>query len=96
MSYENIPIHFNNTKHRFEMTVDGEPAFIDYKQRGSTIYLVHTEVAEPLEGRGVAAALVSKTLQYIEEHQLTLVPSCSYVQHYLHKHPEWYRIVAEY
>ncbi len=95
MSYENIPLNFNSTEHRFEMHVDGEYAFIDFKQKGDTIYLVHTEVAESLEGRGVAAALVNKTLKYLEEHQHKMVPFCSYVQHYLQKHPEWNRIVVK-
>jgi len=95
MSYENIPLHLNATEHRFEMTVEDQPAFIDYKQAGDKMYLVHTEVAEALEGRGVAAALVDKTLHYLEEHKLKLVPLCSYVQHYVRKHPEWKRLVVE-
>lgn len=94
MSYENIPLHLNTTEHRFEMNVDGEPAVINYKQAGNTVYMVHTEVAEVLEGRGVAAALVEKTLQYLEAHHLKMIPSCSYVQHYLRKHPEWNRLVT--
>lgn len=94
MNLENIPVHLNNVEHRFEMNVNGGLAVINYKQSMNTIYLVHTEVPERLEGQGIAAALVEKTLRYLEEHHLKLVPLCSYVQHYLHKHPEWMRLVA--
>jgi predicted GNAT family acetyltransferase len=95
MAYENVPLYLNTQKHRFEMNIDGEYAFIIYRQSGDVVNLIHTEVAEPLEGKGIAPVLVKKTLQYLEEHQLKMVPSCSYVQHYLHRHPEWYRLVAE-
>jgi|tagenome__1003787_1003787.scaffolds.fasta_scaffold18595949_1 predicted GNAT family acetyltransferase len=95
MTLENIPVHLNTTEHRFEMIVDGEPAIINYKKAGNTVYLIHTEVAESLEGHGVAGALVKKTLQYLEEHHFKMVPYCSYVQQYLQKHPEWNRIVIE-
>jgi len=95
MAYENLPLSFNETEHRFEMEIEGQQAFIDYKKSGNKIYLVHTEVAESMEGKGVAAALVNKTFHYLEEHHLQLVPLCSYVQHYLHKHPEWNKLLAE-
>ena len=95
MAYEAIPVHLNKDKHRFEMHVDGESAIINYRQSGNVVNLIHTEVPESLEGQGVAAALVQKTLEYLEEHHLTMVPSCSYVQHFLQEHPEWYRIAAD-
>ena len=95
MTYENIPVHLNKSAHHFEMNIDGEYAIINYKQSGNVFNLIHTEVAEPLEGNGVGAALVEKTLHYLEDHGLKMVPSCSYVQHYLNKHPEWNKLVAE-
>ena len=95
MEAENIPVQLNATKHRFEMNINEESAVINYKQAGNTFYFIHTEVPESLEGHGVAADLVEKTLEYLEKHQLKLVPLCSYVQHYLQKHPDWNRLVTE-
>ncbi|MCW3087033.1 MAG: acetyltransferase, partial [Sediminibacterium sp.] len=69
-------------------------AFIDYRKEGDVVRLVHTEVPKELEGKGIAAQLVEKVFQYIEEHKLRIVPECSYVQHYLQRHPEWQRLVV--
>ncbi len=95
MSYENNSLTVNTTGKRFEMQVDENTAFINYKQGGNTVYLIHTEVPAALEGKGVASALVEKTLHYIQEHQLHLVPLCTFVQSYLEKHPQWKKLVRE-
>ena len=92
MSYENNPLHVNTTERRFEMNVDRHTAFINYKQGGKKVYLIHTEVSSEIEGKGVATSLVEKTLQYLDEHQLKLVPLCAFVQSYVQKHPEWKRL----
>lgn len=83
----------NDKTNRFELTVDGFIAFIDFKQVDQLIKLIHTEVPDELGGRGVAAALVEKTLVYLETNQFTLYPYCPYVYAYIKKHPEWKRVV---
>ncbi|OOQ59938.1 GNAT family N-acetyltransferase [Mucilaginibacter pedocola] len=94
MNYDDIKLINNTAIHNFELFVDGQRAFIDYKMKGDKAYLIHTEVPTELQGRGVAEAIVKKAFEYIESHHLTLVPLCSYVQMYLGKHPEWNRILA--
>ena len=91
---------------RFELTIDGHIAFIDFTQRGTDVIklihnevpkelLIHTEVPKELGGRGIAAVLVEKTLQYLEKNKFTLYPICPYVFAYIKKHPAWKRIVNE-
>lgn len=95
MNEELIPLQVvkNEKTVRFELNVDGFIAFIDYKQDDTVIKLIHTEVPDELGGRGVAAALVEKTLVYLEEHGNVLFPYCPYVFAYIKKHPVWKRIV---
>jgi len=91
--FVNIPLRKNEAKKRFELEIDGNFAFIDYRETNNQIALVHTEVDPALNGLGAAAAVVEKTLKYIEEANITLMPYCPYVFAYIQKHPEWKRIV---
>lgn len=95
MPYNDIEMVNNETLHNFEMWIDGQRAFIDYKILGDIISLIHTEVPKQLEGKGVASALLEKTLSWIEKNNLQIVPLCSYVQHYLERHPEWNKLLAD-
>lgn len=54
---------------------------------------VHTEVPASLGGKGVGSQLAEKALADIERQGLRLVPLCPFVAGYIHKHPEWKRIV---
>ena len=80
----------NEEKHRYEFQIDDKIAEIDYiKSNNGEIYLVHTEVPASLGGKGVGSQLAEKVLSDIER----LVPLCPFVAGYIHKHPEWKRIV---
>jgi predicted GNAT family acetyltransferase len=94
MNYDAMELVNNETIHNFELMVDGYRSFIDYKQKGDKLYLIHTEVAPELKGKGVAEALVEKTFRFIEAKGLKLVPLCVYVQLFLKRHPEWNRLLA--
>lgn len=89
-----IPLVKNEAIKRFEIEIDGHAAFINYGEFGSQIALVHTEVPEVLGGRGVAAALVEKTLTYLEDEGKMLLPFCPYVFAFIKKHPDWKHIVS--
>ena len=84
----------NEKKHRNEFQNDDKIAKIYYiKSNNGEIYRVHTEVPASLGGRGVGSQLAEKTLADIERQGLRLVPLCPFVAGYIHKHPEWKRIV---
>lgn len=91
--FTNISLYKNEEKKRFEIEIDNTIAFVTYKETGNQVALVHTEVAPALSGRGIAGALVEKTLQYIQDHNKTVLPYCSYVLGYIQKHLEWKPLV---
>ncbi|MBQ0769597.1 MAG: N-acetyltransferase [Bizionia sp.] len=92
--YTDIPLVKNEEKKRFEIEIDGHFAFIDYRMMGKDVALVHTETDAELSGKGAAGAVVEKTLQYLDENNITLHPYCPYVFAYIKRHPEWKRIVS--
>lgn len=93
--YLQLPLVKNENELRFELMVDGFMSFIDYTEEDKIIRLVHTESPDELAGRGVAKALVEKTLEYIEANGYKLIPLCPYVFAYVKKHIEWKRVVIE-
>lgn len=93
--FENIPLLKNEEKKRFEIEYNLHVAFIDYKETSHQIALTHTEAEPELAGTGAAAAVVEKTLHFIEESGKKLLPFCPYVFAFIKKNPEWKRIVDE-
>lgn len=91
--FETIPLHKNEDKKRFEIEVNKHFAFIEYRENQHQISLIHTEAEPELAGIGAAAAVVEKTLTYIQESGKKLLPFCPYVFAYIKKHPEWKSIV---
>jgi uncharacterized protein len=93
MQYDDVQLKDNKNFQRFELWVDGKMAKLEYELQHSRIALIHTEVPKELEGKGVAAAIVAKALQYIETKGMKIVPLCPYVIDYIKKHPEWERLL---
>jgi predicted GNAT family acetyltransferase len=79
----------NPANHRFELTVDGETAVLDYRLAGDVMTLTHTGVPRALEGRGIGSALVKGALDTIRARKLKIVVLCWFVDGYIDRHPEY-------
>lgn len=80
----------NEKSNRFELTLAGDIAYIDYTEKPpSKIYLTYIEVPEQLEGQGIGSELTKRTLQYIDKHDLLLIPQCPFIKSYIQRHPEF-------
>jgi predicted GNAT family acetyltransferase len=75
-------------RRRYELEVDGDLAFIDYRRDGQVVIMTHAEVPPALRGGGVGSALVRGALALVREQGDTVVPLCSFVEHYMRRHPE--------
>ena len=88
--WEKLPLINNDSgqKKKFELHIEDEIAFIEYIQTGNNIiYLTHTEVPRSLEGNGLGAIIVSKTLKYIKENGYKMAPLCPFIAAYLKRNP---------
>jgi predicted GNAT family acetyltransferase len=81
-------VQHNLADGRFEIAVEGRKAVLQYRRSGDTMRLIHTEVPEPLRGRGLANQLARAALDYAHFNQLKIVPICPFIKQYLEKHPE--------
>jgi uncharacterized protein len=77
-------------RNRFVATVDGEPAgFIVYRLRPGLLALIHTEVDERFEGRGVGSRLARFALEQARAKGLEVLPFCPFVNDWMKRHPEY-------
>ena len=70
---------------RFELTTDGQTAFLLYKKMPETLELIHTEVPEALRGRHLGDALVEYALDKAHAWHLRVVAVCPFARAYLRK-----------
>jgi predicted GNAT family acetyltransferase len=90
-----MPVIDNTARHRYELAVDGQVAFIAYRDTASgTRVLIHTEVPPELNGQGIGSQLVRGALDQIRAESRRIQPSCSFVRAYLSRHPEYADLVA--
>lgn len=89
------PVTHRPEAHRFENVTDGQLSFATYQLDRSARRVVfdHTLVPPQLQGRGIAAALVSTALDWAAAQGLQVVPACSYVAIYMRRHPETQRLL---
>jgi predicted GNAT family acetyltransferase len=76
----------NPAQHRFELTVDGEIAFLTYEKAHNVLTLVHTEVPEKIRGRHLADRLVEAALRAGRAEGLRIIAVCPFAREYIRKH----------
>jgi hypothetical protein len=87
-------IRDNAGHHRFELDAEGGTATLLYHLSPGVITLIHTEVPQALEGKGVGSALVRGVLDIVRARGLKLVAQCSFVAAYMKRHPEYDDLLA--
>jgi predicted GNAT family acetyltransferase len=94
LNLDDVRVFHNEIAHRFELQIAGLRALLTYRRFPDRFIIDHTEVPEPLEGKGLAAMLASSALDFARENHLRVVPLCPYVSHFLRKHPEYQDLVS--
>ena len=86
----------NTTQRRFEMTIDGTVAFVEYAPRaGNRLELIHTKVPQSLAGRGVGSRLAKAVLEQAQQRGVGVVPTCEFIASYIERHPEFRDLVRQ-
>jgi len=61
---------------------------VEIREKDMKVY--HTEVDEDQSGKGYAQSLLNAMATYAREHQLKVIPLCSYVGTQFRRHPDTY------
>ena len=77
----------NQARSRFELTIDGQTAFLVYARTNDTLTLVHTEVPEAFRGHHYGETLVDAALESGRAHGLRIVAQCPFARAYMKRHP---------
>ncbi|KQB83944.1 GNAT family N-acetyltransferase [Corynebacterium lowii] len=77
--------------HRYVLTVEGEEAgFADYAPREEGVKdFNHTVIHEAFQGKGLSKVLVRGALDDVRDNGQRIVATCSAVQHFLSRNPEY-------
>ena len=79
----------NTEKKRFEMSVDGHLAVLNYILKGDIIIFTHTGVPPAIGNRGLGSKLVETGLTYARENGLKVRSTCWFVSKYIRRNPEY-------
>jgi len=87
-------IHHDETRHRFTHERDGLVSYLAYRQIDAhTVDFVSTYTPPPLRGRGIAARVVTRALEWADSNGYKVIPSCWFVAEVIDRQPEWRRLL---
>lgn len=81
------------TSGRFEIERDGHTAFLEYVLSGNVLQLLHTEVPDALQGKGIASELAKSALEWARQNGKKVDVICEFVAGYVKRHPEYRDLV---
>ena len=83
----------NRARNRYELTVDGIVAHVDYSRESGVITFIHTIVPEQLAGRGIGSRLAQYVLDDARRNGEKIIPKCPFIAAYLKRHQEYQDLV---
>lgn len=89
-----MEIKHDKDNQRFFALVEGREAYLQYlKIDLTTLDYYKTYVPYELRGKGIAGKIVESALNYARENNLKIVPTCSYVETFIERHPVYNDLV---
>jgi uncharacterized protein len=82
-------ISHNIGSNRFEVELGKDNAILIYMIKAGLFVIMHTEVPEAFEGKGIAGGMTKAALEFARDNGLKVRSYCSYATRYLERHPEY-------
>jgi uncharacterized protein len=88
------PVRDNHEQSRFELDLDGQIVFANYRRTGSTLAILHVEAPVPLRGTGAAGRLMQGIMEIARATGAKIAPHCGYASAWLRRHREYAELLA--
>jgi len=85
----------NTELQRYETPIGNEFAFIAYRWEHGKLALMHTEVPEKAEGKGIAGELAKFVFEKAKQDQRKILVFCPFISTYLKRHSEYNELVEK-
>lgn len=79
---------------RFELVVEGQTAYADYRREGDRLVIPYVEAPPALRGTGAAGRLMEGVLAAARAQDLKVVPICGYAAVYIRRHKQHHDLLA--
>jgi predicted GNAT family acetyltransferase len=80
-------IRDNAERNRYELEIDGQIVFANYRRSGDTLSILHVEAPPPLRGTGAAGRLMQGIVEIARASGARIMPLCGYAAAWLRRHP---------
>ena len=94
MDQQNLTVINNEKQMQFEIHLNDDIGFLQYRFYHDNIALMHTLVPTSLSGKGLASALAHHSLEWAREHKKKVMVYCPFVAAYLKRHPEYNDLIG--
>jgi predicted GNAT family acetyltransferase len=92
-----LRLHDDRDQARYEARIGDEghlAALLDYRMTSEGIALLHTEVQEGYEGRGIGSRFVRMVFDDVRTRGLKIIPKCPFVLRWLERHAEQHDLLV--
>lgn len=90
---EKYTVLLNEPELRFEVSLDGEIAYIDYRWYQDKLILLYVFVPAQYRGKGVSNVLIRHALEYAKNKDVKINIYCPYIAKYVRMHPEYQELL---
>lgn len=84
----------NAARRRFEMEVDGQVVFADYRRDGDRLTITHVEAPPALRGTGAASRFMHALMARARQDGVKVVPLCGYAASWMRAHRAYHDLRA--
>jgi hypothetical protein len=82
-------VNDNRKLQRFELPVDGQVVFANYRRQPGRLVITYVEAPPALRGTGAANRLMRGVAEEARAEQVKVLALCSYARAWLQRHPEY-------